>query len=474
MRTRIEHVTVLTMDKEKRVYPDGFVLFDEKQILEVGDCSRLSGGSMEEPQESPETLEMPEASQTSETSERGENEAGRYAADLRIDGKHGILMPGMVNVHSHIPMIPFRSMGDDCPDRLRRFLFPLELEAMTPELVYAASRYAAAELLLGGVTSVLDMYYFEDQVARACDEMGIRAWVGETVIDMPTCDSKEPGGGLKLCRRLLEEWSGHDRIHPLVAPHATNTNPPEMLKAAYELSREYDTFFTLHVSEMDYEMTHFRETYGKTPVRFLYDLGVLGPKTIAAHCIHAKDDDIPLLAETGTKIAHCITANTKSGKGICPVRDLLAGGVTVGLGTDGPSSGNTLELFTQLRMAACLQKTKYHDRSLLPAKEAVELATMGGAAVLGAEREIGSIEPGKRADLVLLETESANMFPVYNPYSAIVYSAAASNVDSVWVNGRRLVSEKKLAEQDLSSLRADLEREMPLFRERAGKYADML
>ena len=160
MKTRIENVTLLTMDSRNRVYEDGYILFDENQILEAGDRRSLIHG-------------LPDA-------------------DVRIDGKNGILMPGMINVHSHIPMIPFRSMGDDCPDRLRRFLFPLELEAMTPELVYAASRYAVCELLLAGVTTVLDMYYFEDQVARACDEMGIRAWLGETVIGQETCDSKEP------------------------------------------------------------------------------------------------------------------------------------------------------------------------------------------------------------------------------------------------------------------------------------------
>lgn len=437
MKTRIEHVTVLTMNEEKQVYQDGYVLFDDEKILEVG--KKPSGG-----------------------------------ADLVIDGKQGILMPGMVNIHSHLPMIPFRSLGDDCPDRLRRFLFPLELEAMTPELVYMAARYAAAELLLAGVTSVVDMYYFEDQVARACDEMGIRAWVGETVIDMKTCDSPNPYGGLELCRELLAKWSGHDRIHPFVAPHATNTNSPEILKKAYELAQEFDALYSLHVSEMDYEMTHFRETYGKTPIRFLYDLGVLGPGTVAAHCIHITDDDVRLLAETDTKVAHCIVANTKSGKGICPVRDLMSAGVTVGIGSDGPSSGNTLDLFTQLRMAVCFQKTKYHDRSLMPARDMVELATMGGARALKAERTIGSIETGKRADLVLLETESANMFPVYNPYSAIVYSANASNVDSVWVNGQRLVKDHRLTGHKLSQLRLGLEREMTAFRELAMEYNDVL
>lgn len=434
MRTLIEKVTVVTMDGSRHVWPEGYVLFDEERILAVGEgsCSQ--------------------------------------EADLRIDGKGGILMPGMVNVHSHIPMVPFRSLGDDCPDRLRRFLFPLELAAMTPELVYTAARYAVCELLLSGVTSVLDMYYFEDQVARACEELGIRAWVGETVIGQETCDSKEPYGGLALCEELIRKWQGHDRVHPLVAPHATNTSSPQMLKEAYGLAEKYQVPYTLHVSEMDYEMSYFEKEYGKTPVAFLQDLGVLGERTIAVHCIHTTDTDIQIFARTGTKVAHCPGSNTKAGKGICPVLDMRRAGVKVGVGTDGPSSGNTLDLFTQLRMIACLQKTKYHDRSAFPAKEIVELGTLGGSEVLKAEREIGSIEAGKRADLVLLETQSVNMFPVYNPYSAIVYSANASNVDSVWVQGRQLVRGHRLTEVDLAAERRRLWLEMAEFQRQAEQY----
>lgn len=438
MKTLIRNVTVVTMDKEKHVYPDGYVLMEDKRIKETG-----SG-------------------------------KGPDAVDQIIDGGGGILMPGMINVHSHISMIPFRSMGDDCRDRLRRFLFPLELDAMTPELIYRSARYAVCELLLSGVTSVLDMYYFEDMVARACEEMGIRGWVGETVINMETCDSKEPYGGLKLCEELLEKWSGHDRIHPIVAPHATNTNSPKMLKSAHDLAQKYHAKYTLHVSEMDYEMELFRETYDKTPIEFLYDLGVLDENTIAAHCIHATDEDVRLFAERGVKVAHCIGANTKGGKGVCPVPEMLQHGVAVGVGTDGPSSGNTLDLFTQFRLIASFHKTRCHDRSAFPAAEIVELGTMGGARVLGEEQELGSIEAGKRADLVLIETESVNMFPVYNPYSAIVYSANASNVDSVWVDGRRLVAHHRLVEADLAAERRNLEAVMGEFQKRADKYADII
>ena len=196
MRTKINHVTVVTMDEQFHVYENGYVALDGKTILETGE---------------------------------GE---GPTDVDETVNGKNGILMPGMINTHCHIPMIPFRSLGDDCPDRLRRFLFPLELEAMNRELIGQSTRYGVCELLLSGVTSVLDMYYFEDQVAAACEEMGIRAYVGQTIIDMETCDSKNTDQSLAMCEELIRKWKGHERIRPVVAPHATNTNPPEVLKAA--------------------------------------------------------------------------------------------------------------------------------------------------------------------------------------------------------------------------------------------------
>ncbi len=438
MKTLIKNVTVLTVNRNADIYGNGYVLIEDDRILEAGEG------------------------------------AGPSNADDTVDGRGGILMPGMVNAHSHIPMIPFRSMGDDCPDRLRKFLFPLELEAMTPELIYKSARYAACELLLSGVTAVADMYYFEDWVARACEEMGMRAWVGETIINMETCDAKSTEESLKQGEALLKKWAGHKRIHPMIAPHATNTNPPETLKEAYDLAMAHDAFYMLHVSEMDYEMDFFRKTYDKTPVEFLYDLGVLGPKTLAAHCIHLTDHDIELLAKTDTRVVHCAGSNTKSGKGVCPVRDLKAAGVTVAVGTDGPSSGNTLDLFTQFRMIPLFQKTKYHDRSIFPAREVVEMGTMGGAYALGAETEIGSIEPGKQADLVLVETESVNMFPIYNPCSALVYSATPSNVDRVWVGGRLLVKDHKLVLTDLQKEKKELEAAMGAFRIRADKYSDLI
>ncbi|MBS6643024.1 MAG: amidohydrolase [Clostridiaceae bacterium] len=438
MRTLIENTTVLTMDSAYSVLEQGYVLINDTVIEKTGIG----------------TCELP--------------------YDRKVDGTGKILMPGMINCHSHISMIPFRSMGDDCPDRLRRFLFPLELEAMTPELVYLSAKYAVCEMLLAGVTTVVDMYYFENEVAKACEELGIRGYLGETVINMETCDSKTPYGGLPYGISFLKRWNGHELITPLIAPHAANTNSPEQLKKAWQLSREYETFYTLHVSEMDYEIKYFREHYGKTPTQFLYDLGVLGEKTIAAHCIHMTGRDLELLSQTGTKVAHCIGSNTKAGKGTAPVRDMRAAGIQVGLGTDGPSSGNTLDLFTQFRLFASFQKTRYGDRSLFPAKEIISLGTIDGARVLGADSLIGSIEMGKKADLVMVETSSVNMFPIYNPYSALVYSANASNVDTVFVNGELLVCNKKMVNVNLNDIRADLSRAMAPFQKQAAKYGNMI
>lgn len=438
MKTKINHAWVLTMNQEFQTYQNGYVVMEDGKIAEAGD---------------------------------GE---GPCDVDETVDAGGGILMPGMINTHSHISMIPFRSMGDDCPDRLRKFLFPLELEAMTPELVYRGARYGICELLLAGVTTITDMYYFEEEVARACEEMGIRAWVGQTVIDQPACDAKDGREELARCEKFVKEWANHDRVHPMVAPHATNTNPPELLKEAYELAEKYQTLYTLHVSEMDYEMTMFREKYGRTPIEFLYDIGTLGPNTLAVHCIHATEKDVHLFAETGTKVAHCAGANIKAGKGIAPVKEMLDAGVVVGVGTDGPSSGNTLDLFTQFKLIAGLQKTRYHDRSAMPTQSIVAMGTRGGAAALGAETQIGTIEAGKRADLVLVETKSVNMFPVYNPYAALVYAANASNVDKVWVDGRLLVDGHRLVEVQLDRERDELMKQMPAFVRQAEKYADIL
>ena len=438
MKTLIDHVMVLTMNSEMEILEHGYVLMEDDRIKEVG------SGVCQTPY------------------------------DTRFDGECGILMPGMVNTHCHVSMVPFRTMGDDCEDRLRRFLFPLEQEAVTRELVYAGARYGICEMLLSGVTSFADMYYFEDEVARACEELGIRGGLGETVINMATPDSKAPYGGLEYGEAFIKKWKGNPLVTPMIAPHGTTTNSLEMLKKSCELAAAYDVPWTMHVSEMDYEMSYFRESYGQTPMEFLASNGLLDERLIAAHCIHLTEHDMERMEEAGTKVAHCIGSNTKAGKGVAPVKDMVKHNIPVGLGTDGPSSGNTLDLFTQFRLFASFQKTHYHDRSLFPAKEIVRLGTIGGASVLGAEAQIGSIEPGKKADFVLLDSQAVSMFPCYNPYSLLVYSANPSVVDTVWVDGRMAVCHKKLAAADLLQIKKELTEHMKDFYKKADAYRDII
>ncbi|MDH6363539.1 5-methylthioadenosine/S-adenosylhomocysteine deaminase [Enterococcus sp. PF1-24] len=429
MKTLIKNVHVLTMDEHRQEYKNGYLLIEDERIIAVGAM--------------PESLP---------------------AAEKVIDGAGGILLPGFVNTHTHCGMIPFRSLGDDVPDRLRRFLFPLENAYMTKDLVKASSAYAIAEMLLSGVTSFCDMYYFEDEVAEVCHAMQVRAVVGETIIDMPTCDSPNTQASLAYCEKLLQKWQQHPLIKPAIAPHAPNTNKIADLQAIVALSQKYQAPITMHVAEMDYEMTEFAEKYQQTPLAFLADLGYLDCEFILAHGIHLTQADIELLAAAKgqVSVAHCIAANTKSAKGVAPVKELVAQGITVGLGTDGPSSGNTLDLFTQMRMVVNFHKTKNHDRALFPAKEIVAMATTNGAKALGF-KDVGSLEVGKKADLVLVETQSVNMFPIYDAYSALVYSANASNVAAVWVNGQQLVKNKELVHENLTDLRATLYQKMDKF-----------
>lgn len=437
MKTRIENVTIVTMDAAFNLYENGNVTIEGDKIIAINDCSAK--------------------------------------VDKVIDGKSGILMPGMVNTHAHMGMVPFRGLGDDCADRLRRFLFPLEAAAMTEKLVSLSSEYAAAEMMLGGITQVFDMYFYEDAVAQAMVKMNLRATLAETILDFAHCNSDKAYGGLDYSEWFISKWkNAHPLITPAIAPHATNTNSPEALKKAFEIAEKHDVMLTTHVSEMDYEMDYFRKEYDMTPVEFLDSIGLLNERLLAVHCIHATESDVKLFRERGVKVSHCVGSNTKAGKGVMPLKAMMAEGITVGLGTDGASSGNTLDLITQLGMITRAHKTANHDRSAFTAKEIVYLATMGGAKALGTDDITGSIEIGKKADMVLIETQSVNMFPIYEAYSAIVYSANPSNVDSVWVNGVMTVENKKLVHHNLAEIRQKLEKEMVEFRRLAAIQTDKI
>lgn len=428
MRTVIKNVIVVTMNEAREIFSPGYLLFEHDTIIAAGPMKEL-------------TEEI-------------------LAGASQIDGKQGILMPGMVNLHTHMGMIPFRGLGDDCKDRLRVFLIPMENKAMDEEMVYLSTRYAAGEMLLSGVTSVLDMYYYEEEAARAMDEMGIRGIAGQTVMDEGACDFSDPYEAISYGERLIKKYHSHPRISACIAPHGTSTCSSEVLKAAYSIDSSYEVPFTLHTAEMDYEMDFFEKEYSMTPAEYLDSIGVLGKDTLAAHCIHMTGKDLDLFKERGARVAHCIGSNTKAAKGVAPVTEMLKRNIPVGLGTDGPASGNTLDILTQMKLCADFHKNETKDRSAFPAEIIVSLATIEGARAMGLHLVTGSLEPGKQADLVLIETQSANMFPVYDPYSALVYSANPSNVEAVFVAGECLVKDKKLVKTDLDGLRNELVQKM--------------
>ena len=377
-------------------------------------------------------------------------------ADVVIDGEEGILIPGMVNCHTHASMIPFRSLADDCKDRLKRYLFPLEKKMVSKELVYEGAKYAICEMLLGGVTTFCDMYYFEDEVAKAAKELNIRGVLCETVVNFPAPDAEECFGGLKYSEGFIEKWKNDNLIIPGIAPHAPYTNSDDSLKAAYDLSKKYNVPLTMHVAEMDYEYDKYIKEYKLTPVKYLDKLGMLDENFIAAHSILIDDEDIQILKNKGVKVSHNIGANAKGAKGVAPILKMKEEGIDIGLGSDGPMSGNTLDIITQMSQVGKIHKLFLNDRSVLASIELLEMATIGGAKVLGLDKKIGSIESGKKADLVIIETQSVNMQPIYDYYAAIVYSSNPSNVSTVIVDGKIVVKDKKLLSGDFKCIRKDL------------------
>ncbi len=434
MKTIVYNGMLVTMNENLDMYPEGYVAMEGSRVTETGSMEQLRQryGDF-----------LPE--------KEGREEEIRWE-----DAGGGIIMPGMVNTHCHMSMIPFRGLGDDCRDRLRVFLLPMEEKAMDRELAALAARYGICELLLAGVTTVMDMYYYAEDLAGVMDSMGIRGIAGETVMDQATCDAKTPEEAVELGLAAMKKYRDNPRVSVCLSPHGTTTCSREYMELAYQKDMEHGVPFTLHVAEMDYEMSHLRETYGCGAVEYLDRIGVLGERTLAAHAIQVSGGEIGLMKERGASVAHCIGSNTKAAKGVAPVKQMLEAGVAVGLGSDGPASGNTMDLFTQMRFCANFHKNHLKDRSAFPARDIVALATAGGARALGLSRIIGSLEPGKEADLVIVETDSVNMFPVYDPYAALVYSAQAANVNTVYVAGRCLVRDKKLTETDPAGVREEL------------------
>lgn len=416
----VKNGTVLTMNAGKEIFSDGVVIVSGNKIVEVGGVEIL----------------------------------GRYSSDNAIDAKGGIIMPGMINTHTHASMSVFRSLADDVPDRLNRYIFPLENKMVSKEMVYIGAVHAAIEMAKGGVTTMVDMYLFEESAARAVKEIGLRGVMTQNIIKYPTADGKDGNAKLKLATALVEKYKNDELITPGYGPHAPHTVTKENLEKIAALSEKYDAPVSMHVAETQEEFDRFQSEFSMTPVEYLDSVGILNDRLIAAHCIFVTDSDIELMKRRGVGIAHNMVANIKSAKGVSPALKMFDDGLNIGLGTDGPMSGNTLDIIGQMGYVAKLHKLVNKDRSAMPPYKVVEMATMGGARAIHRDDELGSLERGKLADIVIVETNSTNMQPMFDPYSVLVYSANASNVDTVIVNGKVVVSEKTLLTYDEEKSRA--------------------
>ncbi|MBF4693394.1 amidohydrolase [Fusibacter sp. Q10-2] len=375
-----------------------------------------------------------------------------YEFEEMIDAHGGIIMPGFINGHGHVSMSIFRTLGEDIPNRLQRFLFPLEDRLICEEYVRKGAMLGIAEMILGGVTTFVDMYYFEDEVAKAAKEMGIRAIVGETIIDRIAPDAQLPYEGMIHAKRLIEKWRGDEWITPALAPHATYSNDEAHLKEICEISKELDVPVLMHVSEMTYEISKFREAYQMSPVQYLDHIGVLNDKLIAAHVVYADEADLELLAKHDVGVVHCVAANAKSGRPVSPVDEMLKHGVMTGIGTDGPMSGNTLDVIGLLDQVTKVQKINAQDNTVLTAREVVEMGTILGAKAIHMADQIGSLEVGKMADVIIIDTSRPHLQPIYDYYSALVYGAYPQDVVFSMIHGQIVMKDRKLLTGDLAQI----------------------
>ena len=379
--------------------------------------------------------------------------AAGYTAPKTIDAAGDLVFPGLINTHTHASMTVFRGLGDDVPDRLRRFIFPLEKNLIDRELVYWGALHGFIEMVEGGVTTAVDMYYFEDEVARAAKQIGIRGVLGQSILNFPTPDSPVPYGGLAYARKFAAEWRDDPLITPALAPHSPYSLDAENLRLVAKMSEELDLPVLMHVAEMTDEIATLRKERNQTPVEYLDSLGLLTRRLVAAHCIFVTDSDIALLKARDVGVAHCIVANIKSAKGVAPALKMHDEGLRVGLGTDGPMSGNTLDLIGQLGYVAKLHKLDRKDRNVMPALKVVEMATLGGARALHREKDLGSLAPGKLADLIILDHNATNLVPLYDVYSALVYAAGPKDVRTTVIHGRIVMEDRKLLTIDPAVVR---------------------
>jgi 5-methylthioadenosine/S-adenosylhomocysteine deaminase len=404
---------VVTMDGDGRILSPGAVAIDGRDIVAVDTVAAIASG---------------------------------YRAKDSIDARGAVVMPGLINTHTHAPMVLYRGLADDLAlmDWLQNYIFPAEAKTVNPAFVRAGTRLAALEMIRSGTTTYADMYYFEEEIARVTKAAGLRGVLGQTIIKFPVPDAKTPEEGLSRTERFIKEFASDDLIVPAVAPHAMYTLEAETLKSARQLADRERVPVILHLAETQDEVKIAQEQHKATPVGYLESLGFFGPRTLAAHAVHLTAQDIGILEKRGVGVSHNPESNMKLASGTAPVPALRRAGVPVGLGTDGAASNNDLDMFESIRQAALLHKLESGDPRALPAADVLAMATREGAAALGMERMTGSLEPGKRADLIVVSMSAARQTPMYDPLSHLVYTTRGDDVRTTIVNGKILMREGKV------------------------------
>ncbi len=400
--------TVVTMDASHRLIDDGAVAIRGDSILAVGTRSELSA---------------------------------RYTAQKTLDARGALILPGLINGHAHAAMSLFRGLADDLAldEWLQKHIFPAEAHNVNEEFVACGTRLSVLEMLRGGITTYADMYYFEDVVARVTKEAGMRGILGETIVDFPAPDNKTPAEALAYAQDYITKWKNDPLISPAVAPHAIYTCSEKTLLDSAALARRNQVPILIHISEALFEIEQSRKKQALSPVSYLGKIGFLGPDVVAAHCIWVDAADVALLKHFSVGCIHNPSSNMKLASGVMPVVDFLASGQAVALATDGAASNNSQDIFEEMDTAAKLQKIARMDPRALPAVQVVEMATLGGARALHMDKQIGSLEPGKKADVIFVDTSGPHATPMYDVYSQLVYALRGSDVKTVIVGGKLLM-----------------------------------
>ncbi len=405
---------LVTMDEAMTVIENGAVAIDDGVILAVGPATEISAS---------------------------------YSAAKVLAGDNRIVMPGLVNGHSHAAMTLLRGVADDLAlmDWLNNYIFPAEVQFVDAEFVRIGTELACWEMIRGGTTTFVDMYYYPDTIAGVVDSCGMRALISATVIDQRSPDAEDAGDSIRKGSGFIERWLGkNDRITPIFGPHANYTLNADQLKATRAAAMAFGVPISIHMSESPFEVQYSKDTYGVTSIELFESIGFFEGPTIAAHVVWPTDAEIPILAERRVGVIHNPTSNMKIASGIAPVTEMLAAGVRVGLGTDGAASNNDLDMWEEMRLAAFLQKVEQMNPEVLSAETVLRMATSGGATAIGLGDTIGSLEPGKRADLIQVAFEDVHHIPTYDVVSHLVYVNDEQDVTSVVVDGAVLMEERRM------------------------------